>query len=234
MKGNNLFNEKMKLADLLLTNPSLLLLLSRFNIPFGFGNKKVAEVCKRHNIPANFFIMICNVYSFNDYLPTKDEIIATDMHPLVKYLEESHKYYLAKRIPHIGEHLKKITSCLDSRIATVLTQFFNEYLEEVSTHFHYEEQVVFPYLDELCSSTSHNGYQIGAFTKAHTNIEDKLDDLTQIVFKYLPESIIPDEAVNIVFDILRLSEDIKKHSLIEEKILVPYVEYLEHQKSHEA
>lgn len=225
-----LFNERMKLADLLLANPNLILLLSRFNIPFGFGNKKVADVCRNHGISANFFLMICNVYSFDNYIPSNEEIINTDMEALAKYLEASHKYYLDKRLPHIGGHLKKIADSMDPKIASVLNHFFNDYFEEVTTHFRYEEKIVFPYIENLQKNASNPDYKIESFTQAHTNIEDKLDDLTQIVFKYLPESIIPDEAVGIVFDILRLSEDIKKHSLIEEKVLVPYVELLEHNK----
>lgn len=226
-----LFNEKMKLADLLLANPNLILLLSRFNIPFGFGDHKVAEVCNRHGVSASFFLMICNIYSSKNYMPTKEEILAADIDSLSKYLKASHQYYLDKRLPHIGGHLKKIADSMDKKIASVLTHFFNEYYDEVTAHFSYEEKVVFPYILELKTKGKSEDYHIESFTKAHTNIEDKLDDLTQIVFKYLPESIIPDEAVGVVFDILRLSEDIKKHSLIEEKILVPYVEHLEHRRS---
>lgn len=225
-----LFTERMKLADLILANPNLLLMLSRFNIPFGFGNKKVVDVCKQYGISPDFFILICNVYSFNNYLPSNEQIVATDMRLMAKYLEASHRFYLDKRLPHIGQHLRHIADGMNPKVASVLTHFFSEYCDEVTVHFSYEEKVVFPYIESLIDNTANTSFHIEEFTKAHTNIEDKLDDLTQIVFKYLPESIIPDEAISVVFDILKLSEDIKKHSLIEEKILVPYAEYLENQK----
>ena len=40
-----LFFGKMKLADVLLTNYKLLLVLNRFDIHLGFGEKSVEEVC---------------------------------------------------------------------------------------------------------------------------------------------------------------------------------------------
>ena len=56
---------------------------------------------------------------------------------------------------------------------------------------------------------------------------DKLNDLTQIVYKYLPGNVLPEETMEVVFDILQLAADIQKHALIEDKILTPYVDWLE-------
>lgn len=228
--NDTLYNEQMKLADLILANPNLILPLSRLGIPFGFGNKSVADVCAQYGIPTSFFLLICNVYSFNEYLPSPQEISQTDMSLIASYLKASHKYYQEKRLPHIGGHLQRIADCLSPKLANVLKQFYTEYCDEVTAHFDYEETVVFPYVESLSNENAKTDYQIEAFTSEHTNIEDKLDDLTQIIFKYLPETVIPDEAVSVVFDILQLSEDIKKHSLIEEKILVPYAERIEENK----
>ena len=41
------------------------------------------------------------------------------------------------------------------------------------------------------------------------------------------EQVISDDAVDVVHDILQLSNDLNKHSVIEEKVLVPYVKHLE-------
>ena len=63
--------------------------------------------------------------------------------------------------------------------------------------------------------------------RSHTMLVDKLNDLTQIVYKYLPGNVLPEETWELVFDILQLSADIQKHARIEEKILIPYMEWLE-------
>ena len=70
-------------------------------------------------------------------------------------------------------------------------------------------------------------YSIGEFIDTHSDIEGKLDDLLNIVFKYLPPQVDDDNVLDVVDDILRLSEDLKKHTFIEEKIMVPLVKHLE-------
>ena len=70
MKANQLFTAHTKMADMIACNHSLLIILPRMNIPLGFGEKSIAEVCKSQNISVNFFLLICNIYTFDKYLPT--------------------------------------------------------------------------------------------------------------------------------------------------------------------
>ena len=48
----------------------------------------------------------------------------------------------------------------------------------------------------------------------------------QIIFKYLPANATTDDSIDVVFDLLQLSQDLVKHNVIEEKILIPYVKLL--------
>ncbi len=224
---NYLFDENMKMADLILIKPSLILLLPRFNIPMGFGDKSVKELCQNHGIAVDFFLLICNIYSHDNYVPSLDKVLAIDMSMLNCYLEASHRYYLDRRLPHISRHISRMTAEMKDRAGDILRKFFEEYNNEVVAHFKYEEQNVFPHLKRLLAGESSEGYSISQYSPSHTNIEDKLDDLTQIMFKYLPEEVKAYETIGAVFDILQLSEDLKKHSFIEEKVLIPYVEHLE-------
>ena len=224
---NYLFNENMKMANLILVKPILILLLPRFGVPLGFGDKSVKELCDEHGIAVDFFLIVCNIYSFDNYMPSQDKVESTDMSMLCRYLEESHRYYLDQRLPHIANHINRISGEMKTTAGVILKRFFEEYNSEVVAHFKYEEQNVFPYMKKLLSGKRCNDYSISMYLPSHTNIEDKLDDLTQIMFKYLPEGVRTYETIGAVFDILQLSDDLKKHSLIEEKVLVPYVEHLE-------
>ncbi|MDR2472574.1 MAG: hemerythrin domain-containing protein, partial [Tannerella sp.] len=103
-----LFTEKMKLADLVLANHNLILMLPRFGIPLGFGDRSVADVCARNNVPADFFLLICNIYTFEAYIPDRQKIVTTDMCFLLPYLRASHDYYINHRLPHIERHLTRI------------------------------------------------------------------------------------------------------------------------------
>jgi regulator of cell morphogenesis and NO signaling len=225
--NKRLFSGKMKLAGLISANHSLILMLPRFGIPLGFGDKSVADVCAKYNIPVDFFLLICNVYSFDSYIPDEKDVVTMDMRLLIPYLMASHRYYLNERLPHIEHHLNRIADNIDGKYGNVLKRFFAGYKNEVSEHFMYEEKTVFPYMEALVSGRPHGKYRIHDFEKAHNDIEDKLNDLMQIIFKYLPGNISQADSISVVFDIFELSSDLNKHSLIEEKVLVPYVKLIE-------
>lgn len=215
------------MSDLITAHPSLLSLLSRLGVSLGFGDRSIADVCEESGVDTAFFLLICNVYTFNNYVPSTAAILGTDMTGLVPYLEKSHKYYVEKRLPHIECHLDAIAQKLNGRIGKVFISFFKEYKEEVETHFVHEERDVFPHIRGLMAGKRDATYSIGEFIDTHSDIEGKLDDLLNIVFKYLPPQVDDDNVLDVVDDILRLSEDLKKHTFIEEKIMVPLVKHLE-------
>ena len=106
--------------------------------------------------------------------------------------------------------------------------FYKEYKAEVEEHFAHEERDVFPHIRALMGGERDTTYSIDKFIATHSDIEGKLDDLLNIVFKYLPPQVDDDNVMDVVDDILRLREDLKKHTFIEEKIMVPLVQHLEH------
>ena len=225
---SRLFSSDARLSDLITAHPSLLALLTRLDISLGFGDRSIADVCEASGVDTDFFLLICNVYTFNNYVPSTAAILGTDMTGLVSYLEKSHRYYVDKRLPHIESHLDAIAQNLGGRIGQVFISFFKEYKHEVETHFKHEEHDVFPHIRALMAGERDVTYSIGEFTDTHSDIEGKLDDLLNIVFKYLPPQVDDDNVLDVVYDILRLREDLKKHTFIEEKIMVPLVQHLEH------
>ena len=227
MIKSRLFSSDSRLSDLITAHPSLLSLLSRLGISLGFGDRSIADVCEESGVDTAFFLLICNVYTFNNYVPSTAAILGTDMTGLVPYLEKSHKYYVEKRLPHIECHLDAIAQKLNARIGRVFISFFKEYKEDVESHFMHEERDVFPHIRGLMAGKRDATYSIGEFIDTHSDIEGKLDDLLNIVFKYLPPQVDDDNVLDVVDDILRLSEDLKKHTFIEEKIMVPLVKHLE-------
>ncbi len=226
-----LYNENTVLSAMVTAQPALLLTLSHFGIPLGFGDKTVAQVCREHNVEPAFFLLITQVYTDDAYLPSQAVIKNTPMANLITYLVNSHDYYLNRGLPHIQGHLIKIAAMLPSRAAKAIKQFFLAYVEEVRAHFSNEEQVVYPHIEHLLNSQAGDNYTIKDYLDHHDNLDDKLSDLVQIIFKYLPAGENDDNAIDMIFDILQLSRDLRKHSLVEEKILGPYVKHLEKQHS---
>ncbi|MBR1644182.1 MAG: hemerythrin domain-containing protein [Bacteroidales bacterium] len=221
------FDERMKLADLIVVNHNLILLLPRFGMPLGFGDRTVRDVCGEHGVSATLFLMICNVSTFSDYSPSTEQLAQTDMSMLVPYLRASHRYYMDNRIPHIGRHLSRVADSLPNRVGDVLRNFYNDYSQEIATHFRCEEEEVFPYLEALRGGQPPVAGGMGRFAESHESIEDKLSDLMQIVYKYLPAGATTDEVFALVFDLLQLSSDLEKHTSVEEHVLMPYMAFLE-------
>ncbi len=223
-----IYNENDNLSALVTAQPDLLLTLSHFGIPMGFGDKSIAQVCREHGVDPQFFLLICQVYSNDSYLPSRAILKSTPMQGLVPYLLRSHDYYLNRRLPHIGHHLDKIAAMLPQRAGKAIKSFFNDYLTEVREHFGHEERIVYPHITRLLDhDKDDNSFLIKDYLLTHGNLEDKLSDLVQIIFKYLPAGVTDDDSIDMVFDILQLSRDLRKHSLIEDRILGPYVKQLE-------
>lgn len=216
-----------KMGDLVTAHPELVMILPRMGIALGFGDRSVADVCHRHGVNPDFFLLMCNVYCFAQYAPSREQILSTDMTCLVPYLRNSHDYYVHRQLPHIEHHLHRIAEHLPERVGMVLRRFFEVYRTEVLAHFGHEDNTVFRHIEALQTGQSDTTYCMSDFVKSHGNLEEKLGDLVQIIFKYLPESATGDDTVDVVYDILQLSTDLNRHSLVEEKVMVPYVMHLE-------
>ena len=223
----HLFTADMKLAEVIHVDYRLLLLLPRFGMNLGFGDKTVQEWCEKSGVPCHLFLMICNVYNCEQYLPGAKEIEEIDVNQLIAYLKRSHVYYLDNRLTTIEQKLKDIGNTCPMGHRQILKRFFEGYKNEVISHFEYEERTVFPYILDITVGSRPKNYRIEVFKENHSNIDDKLNDLKNIVMKYLQGSSRSEEKINLLFDIFSLEDDLSKHSLIEDKILVPFVLKLE-------
>lgn len=222
-----LFNGRSKMSDLLRSNASLIRLMPRFGIELGFGDRTVAAVCKLHGLDVNFFLMICKIYAIDGYVPADDEVDTVELEQLIDYLEASHKYYVEQRLPHIERHLQLIADKLPQNVAIVFSNFVTGYRKEVSRHFEKEEKKVFPYVGKLRRGEPTGNYSISTFLHTHSDVEEKLEDLTQILFKYLPGDANSDNTIDVLYDLLELEDDLRKHTLIEERVMAPQVKKLE-------
>lgn len=226
IQNRRLFTAEEKLVNLINECHGIILVLPRFGINLGFGDHSVSEVCKLHNVDVDLFLMVCNIYSSDGYFP-EAQLNEVQLRELIKYLLKSHRYYQDERVGHIGNHLLHLAGSIEPKFGNVLKKFFADYKQEVVGHFNFEETSVFPYIESLLNGHREGGFGIRQFEENHSNIEDKLDDLTNIIIKYLPGDSLPRERTSVLFDLFQLSSDLKKHALIEDYLLAPSVEALE-------
>ena len=109
----------------------------------------------------------------------------------------------------------------------IIKSFVGKYREGVIKHFQYEERVVFPYIGGLVNSNTKDNFHIIQYEENHSNIDDKLSDLKNILIKYLPEEYDSKEREDLLTEIFLFEEDLTKHTIIEDKILIPFVTEIE-------
>jgi regulator of cell morphogenesis and NO signaling len=223
----------MKMADLVAADPRSMVLIARFGIELGFGDKTIKQVCQEKGIQKDFFLLMINVFLNKLYFPGK-KLKNVDVKLLLTYLVNSHDYYIQQKIPLIQTLFNSFIKDIDHPACTQLERFFKEYIEEVIEHIEYEEKVAFPYIKDLVSAN--NGkqktaqsqeYGIGMFEERHTNIEDKLSDLKNLLIKYFPPSGKQFLRIRVISELIDLEQDLVNHARIEDQVLIPIVEQLE-------
>lgn len=226
-RGRLLFSPGMKLADLVESNYELLVVLARMGIPLGFGESSVGEVCRQRGISAELFLMICRIYSSEVPVLPYEQLTSDDLGGVLDYLHTSHLYYLEVTLPHLDAKMAAMTATCDGVHSEILSTFFADYRREVDNHFDYEERTVFPYVQALLEKRRVDGYNILCFEDNHSDIDGKLCDLKNIIIKYLPENCSAKLRYEVLSDIFRFEEDLSRHTVIENQILIPLVEKLE-------
>ena len=85
------------MCDLVCDRYPVLLIMSRFGIALGFGDKTIGEVCLDSGVDTATFLAVVNMHS-DDKAPDPETISVA---ALVGYLRNSHVYFLDFRLPGI-------------------------------------------------------------------------------------------------------------------------------------
>ena len=215
-----LISPSMKMAEMMNVSPALPGVLTRMGIPFGFGDGTVEEVCRREGIDPETFLLICSVYAGDGSVPAKERVRKADLKDVLKYLRRSHAYYTEVAMKDLTAALVSLTEPCDERHRNIIRKFFTEYKEELFKHLEYEENTVFPQAE---AAILHKRSSSDDYEENHSHVEEKLEDLKNLVMKYMPPECGQQEIFRALTCIFSLQEDLSRHILVEEGILVPIV-----------
>jgi regulator of cell morphogenesis and NO signaling len=234
-----LIHKDMKMAEVIHLNHHLLHLINRFGIQLGFGEKSVKDVCADYNVPLDFFLEIVNTFHDPTYFPLNN-MLQFKSGALVDYLQKTHQYYLEFKIPEIEGYIERLLSddSMEPEIKNLLSEFFQQYKSELTTHINKEEQAVYPYIRALEHFINNKGneselvqrlkeYSIHDYEEDHDDVESKLFDLKNIIIKYIPKPKDSRILNVILHELFELEKDLNNHAHIEDLILVPIVEKME-------
>ncbi|SBW01213.1 hemerythrin domain-containing protein [uncultured Dysgonomonas sp.] len=222
-----IFKKSMKMSELIDADYRLLLLLNRLNISLGFGEKSVDAVCKENGFDTDCFLFLASYQSNKSIINIEETFRALPLEPFLRYLKSSHSYFLEKRLLNIRRKLELVFDTSEKRLKDVVLNFFDNYTKEVEEHMLYEDEVVFPYVYSLITESGEKKYSINIFEQRHNDIEGKMNDLKQILMKYLPGTIDQMLMVNILTELYMSEEELEAHTFIEDSLVIPRVKEIE-------
>lgn len=223
---------EMKMADLILENHTLLMLLEHFEIDFTVGDKSVGQICKENNIPPSVFLLIANLY--NQFYPNKDNALTCeDIPSIIRFLRNSHRYYTQDIYPEIKASINQLHQHHHTDDIKLIEKFFDSYFREVLEHLNYEEKVAFPYFCQLTASGDAQqslNFSGNHYKDHHSDIETKLSDLKNLMLKHI--HLKGDFATRRKFlkNLFELEFDLNIHSMIEETVLLPLITQIENER----
>ena len=142
MSRKHLYIPTDKMSDIICDNYSLLQVMSRFDLPLGFGDHSVEEVCKTHQVDCTTFLAVVNFINkghSRSHTPTD----GISVRSLMNYLKNAHHYFLDFQLPVIRRKLLEAIDCsVDNEITFLILKFFDGYVQEVRKHMSYEDQHV--------------------------------------------------------------------------------------------
>lgn len=219
-----------KMSDLISNNYNLLLVMSRFGLSLGFGDKSVKDICEEHEVDTCTFLAVANfIQEENDKIGNNIDSISIPS--LMNYLQQAHSYFLDFQLPSIRRKLIEAIDCsAQNKIAFLILKFYDEYVGEVRKHMEYEDLNVFTYVKALINKEDTNGYTINIFAKKHNQIDSKLTELKNIIIKYYPEKGNNHLLNAVLFDIFNCEKDLSSHCKVEDLLFVPAVRHLEKER----
>jgi regulator of cell morphogenesis and NO signaling len=218
-----------KMYDVVFKNPRLLLILEFFNIPLGFGDQTVYEICKKYHIDEQLFLTFFHLYCYTETVTIDvGHYGKTEAMMVLDFLTSSHEYFLEEKIPRLKAIIKTKSTKEDDKDTKIIKKFVHDYADEVFDHITYENKIVFPYVRSLLQEPEKDqSYNIEQFKKHHTNIEVKLTDLLNLLIKHVRPEYDNTIRRQLLFELSDLERDIHVHDFIENNLLIPVVKKFE-------
>ncbi len=216
------YSSGQSLRDVISDNNRIIMVLSRFDIPLGFGDASIDEVCRRSGVDTATFLAVANLIAGKRY-----DHLEISLPAITGYLRRSHVRFLEFLLPGIKRMLidglqRESTSDVD----LVILQFFDEYLEEVREHMAFEDSVIFRHVEQLCEGRQSDSFAISDFSTHHDNMAGKLTDLVELfIYKY--EQRNNERLSTALLQLMRIGKDLTEHCEIENRLLFPAIAKLE-------
>lgn len=217
-------DNKTRLCDLVLKDPNIITVYNRFGIKLGVEDKSISDVCTELGLDSAFFATILNVYLNEEYFP--ERILSTfSASTIVGYLKKTNKYYVNYQLPNIERHFNLLIgkSNMTNCNLPLIKDFFNEVKSELISRIDEDENQWFPEIINKEIEVGHTAtdMEINHFAHDSDTVEDKIDDLINMLIIHLKGDYDLNLCHAVVFAVFSLKKEISKNNRIRNRILLP-------------
>lgn len=219
------------MMDVIGNHYDLLLVITRFGIPLGFGDRSVEEVCAQHQVHTPTLLAVLNLLSTPHKKTFPNNLWEHLSAPtLIAYLQRSHHYFLEYKLPLLQTQMEEATTDGPADLVPIILDFYKQYMDEVHKHMGYEDKTVFPYVKALLANEPTKDYRIQIFSRRHDQVEAKISELKSILLKYYPTGS-KYSVISFLHNLFATEADLASHNLIEDFLFIPLIAYLEQKNS---
>ncbi len=226
------YHETDPMIDVISDDYRMLQMISRFGIKLGFGDQTVAATCAHAGVDVTTFLTVVNYLKDTAHAHINEMVEQINLAALMKYLKNSHSYFVDFRLPSIRRKLISAIDCACSnRIAFLILKFYDEYAAEVARHMDYENRYVHPHVENLLAHklpAESFATVVNQHTDNHASIEKSITELKSIIIKYYPSDNNAPLLNDVLMDIYMTEEDLLEHCRLEDTLFAECVRHLEY------
>lgn len=219
-----------KLCEVIVDEPSVVLVINRFDIVLGVGDRTIKSICKEKGIDTSFFITILNAF-INESFFLENVTGAFNAGDVVDYLRKTNNSYLRNQLPNIERHFAALISRSDSNNnLPLLFNFYREVKTEIERRIDSDNQ----WFDAIISAEQSNSEVSvagNAIQAESDSIEDKLSDLINMFVIHLRGDYDRNLCHAVLFAVISLEKDICQNNRIRNRVLRPLVDALNSRNS---
>ena len=229
------YHETDPMSDVISDDYRMLQMISRFGIKLGFGDQTVAATCARAGVDVTTFLTVVNYLKDSAHAHLGEMAERINLPALMKYLKNSHAYFIDFRLPAIRRKLIEAIDCsAPNQIAFLILKFYDEYASEVQRHMEYENTHIHTYVEQLLEGKvpgRHASYSELAHQHHdnHSSLSKSSHELKSIIIKYYPSDSDTQRLYDALMDIYIMEEDLFSHCHLEDTLFAEAVRSLENE-----
>ena len=225
------YHESDPMGDVISDDCRMLQMMSRFGIKLGFGDQTVAATCSGAGVDVGTFLTVVNYLKDPARARLGEMAECISLPALMKYLRNSHAYFIGFRLPAIRRKLIGAIDCsAHNRMGLLVLKCYDEFAAEVVHHMDYEDTHVHPYVECLLARrlpTASFASLADRLTDNHSGIGRSIAELKSIIVKYYPSDNNATLLNDVLMDIYMTEEDLLEHCRLEDSLFAECVRRLE-------